>query len=115
METLTNALLADAFTRLGYRGEIVHPHGALVAGPGDIVLGRLDVRPTLDGIEDGLRDLIHYPYGCLEQTTSQVIPMIAVRDLAETLAIDGLTGPALFKFAPLLGQVAVRRLDRVAV
>jgi hypothetical protein len=52
----------------------------------------------LSGIENGLRDLIHYPYGCLEQTTSQVIPMIAVRDLAETLAIDGLTGPALARF-----------------
>src|ERR1044071_6511414 len=43
-------------------------------------------------------DLIHYPYGCLEQTTSQVIPMIAVRDLADSLAIDGLTGPALERF-----------------
>ena len=52
----------------------------------------------LSGIENGLRDLVHYPYGCLEQTTSQVIPMIAVRDLAETLAIDGLTGPALKRF-----------------
>jgi hypothetical protein len=52
----------------------------------------------LSGIENGLRDLIHYPYGCLEQTTSQVIPMIAVRDLADTLAIDGLTGPALERF-----------------
>jgi alpha-2-macroglobulin len=52
----------------------------------------------LSGLEDGLGDLIHYPYGCLEQTTSQVIPMIAVRDLADTLAIDGLTGPALERF-----------------
>jgi len=52
----------------------------------------------LSGIEDGLRDLIHYPYGCLEQTTSQVIPMIAVRELADALAIDGLTGPALEQF-----------------
>jgi uncharacterized protein YfaS (alpha-2-macroglobulin family) len=52
----------------------------------------------LSGIENGLRDLIHYPYGCLEQTTSQVIPMIAVRDLAESLSIDGLSGPALDRF-----------------
>lgn len=52
-------------------------------------------RDGLSGVEDGLRDLIHYPYGCLEQTTSQVIPMVAVRELAEMLAIDGLTGPAL--------------------
>src|SRR5205085_1027809 len=59
----------------------------------------ISVEPDgLSGIEDGLRDLVHYPYGCLEQTTSQVIPMIAVRDLAESLAIDGLTGPALDGF-----------------
>jgi uncharacterized protein YfaS (alpha-2-macroglobulin family) len=52
----------------------------------------------LSGIEDGLGDLVHYPYGCLEQTTSQVIPMVAVRDLADSLSIDGLTGPALDRF-----------------
>jgi uncharacterized protein YfaS (alpha-2-macroglobulin family) len=52
----------------------------------------------LVGIEEGLRDLVHYPYGCLEQTTSQMIPMLAARDLAESLAIDGLTGPALDRY-----------------
>jgi uncharacterized protein YfaS (alpha-2-macroglobulin family) len=57
----------------------------------------------LAGIEDGLRELIGYPYGCLEQTTSAVIPMLAVRDLAESLAIDGLapeveTGVKLERF-----------------
>jgi alpha-2-macroglobulin len=55
-------------------------------------------RDGLSGIEDGLHELIHYPYGCLEQTTSQVIPMIAVRDLAESMAIDGLSGPALEQY-----------------
>lgn len=49
----------------------------------------------LAGLDDGLRALVHYPYGCLEQTTSQVIPMLAARDLAESLQIDGLAGPAL--------------------
>ncbi|MEJ7604112.1 MAG: alpha-2-macroglobulin family protein [Kofleriaceae bacterium] len=52
----------------------------------------------LAGIEDGLRDLIHYPYGCLEQTTSKMIPMIAVRDLADSLSIGGLTGDKLQGF-----------------
>ncbi len=36
-------------------------------------------------------------------------------DLIEHEGVLGLTGPALFKFAPLLGQLAVRRLDQVAV
>jgi RimK family alpha-L-glutamate ligase len=56
-ETLTNVLLADAFTRLGYRGEIVPPHGSLATGAADVLLGRLDVKPTLDGVEDGLWEL----------------------------------------------------------
>lgn len=36
-------------------------------------------------------------------------------DLIEHDGVLGLTGPALFKFAPLLGQLAARRVDRVAV
>jgi hypothetical protein len=36
-------------------------------------------------------------------------------DLIEHHGVLGLTGPALFKFAPLLGQLAARRLDQVAV
>jgi hypothetical protein len=34
-------------------------------------------------------------------------------DLVEHDGVIGLTGPALFKFAPLLGQLAARRLDPV--
>lgn len=68
------------------------------AEPGSVQLA-ISVDPDgLAGIEDSLRDLVGYPYGCLEQTTSKVIPMIAVRDLAESLAIDGLAGPKLEGF-----------------
>jgi RimK family alpha-L-glutamate ligase len=56
-ETATNMLLADAFTGLGYRSEIVAPGPQVTAGPGDVVLGRLDVRRSLDGVEDGLWEL----------------------------------------------------------
>ncbi|MFN0251553.1 MAG: MG2 domain-containing protein [Kofleriaceae bacterium] len=68
------------------------------AEPGSVQLA-ISVDPDgLAGIEDSLRGLVGYPYGCLEQTTSKVIPMIAVRDLAESLAIDGLAGPKLEGF-----------------
>ena len=99
-----------------------------VALPASAVPGSAELvisvdRDGLSGIENGLRDLIHYPYGCLEQTTSKVIPMIAVRELADMLALelgevgggdpagsaggaggkaprgnDDLTGPALERF-----------------
>lgn len=52
----------------------------------------------LAGIEDGLRDLIGYPYGCLEQTTSKLIPMLTVRGLAEALNLQGLSGDKLDSF-----------------
>ncbi|MGE3766331.1 MAG: alpha-2-macroglobulin, partial [Kofleriaceae bacterium] len=68
------------------------------AEPGSVQLA-ISVDPDgLAGIEDSLRGLVGYPYGCLEQTTSKVIPMIAVRDLADALAIDGLAGPKLEGF-----------------
>jgi hypothetical protein len=35
-------------------------------------------------------------------------------DLIQNDGLAGLTGPALFKFAPLLGQLAVQCLDQVA-
>jgi uncharacterized protein YfaS (alpha-2-macroglobulin family) len=49
----------------------------------------------LSGIEEGLDELIEYPHGCLEQTTSKVIPMLAVRDLVESLDIPGMRGKDL--------------------
>jgi uncharacterized protein YfaS (alpha-2-macroglobulin family) len=50
------------------------------------------------GLEEGLRDLIEYPYGCLEQTTSRLIPLVAVEELARSLKLPGLDGPALQKY-----------------
>jgi RimK family alpha-L-glutamate ligase len=51
--SLTNARLAGALTRTGHEARVVPPR-ELTVQPGDVVLGRLDVRPTLDGVEDGL-------------------------------------------------------------
>jgi RimK family alpha-L-glutamate ligase len=51
--SLTNARLAAALTREGHEACVLAPR-ELAAQPGDVVLGRLNVRPTLDGVEDGL-------------------------------------------------------------
>jgi RimK family alpha-L-glutamate ligase len=52
--TPTNEALATARVE-GARWEPVPPEEALAAlAPGDVALGRLDVLPTLDGVDDGL-------------------------------------------------------------
>jgi len=56
--SVTNQLLVGALRQRGARAELVRP--AKVSGlvrPGDVVLARLDVRPTLDGVEDGIWEL----------------------------------------------------------
>ena len=56
--TLTNELLVGALHERGVRAQFVEP--ASVSGlvrRDDVVLGRLDVRRTLDGVEDGIWEL----------------------------------------------------------
>lgn len=54
------------------------PQGAL---PGH---GGLDLRASTSlvaGLDDAARALVDYPYGCLEQTASRLVPLIALQDL----------------------------------
>jgi RimK family alpha-L-glutamate ligase len=56
--TVTNELLVGALHEHGVPAELVRPAKMSgLARPGDIVLGRLDIRPTLDGVEDGIWEL----------------------------------------------------------
>ena len=56
--TETNDELLEAVRRRGLRARVVEPRGVeALARPGDVVLGRLDVRSALDGVEDGLQHL----------------------------------------------------------
>ncbi len=52
-------------------------------------------RTGLADLEPSLRYLIHYPYGCLEQTLSRFIPLTKVKDLADSLGMASLKGPKL--------------------
>ena len=55
-------------------------------------------RDGLAGVERGLEDLVGYPYGCLEQTTSKVIPMVMVKELARQVKIARLDRQALQRY-----------------
>jgi [lysine-biosynthesis-protein LysW]--L-2-aminoadipate ligase len=56
--TETNRALAAAAESLGIAGDVLSPRDALrLLGPGDVALGRLDIREGLDGIESGSAEL----------------------------------------------------------
>ena len=55
----TNGRLRSAWSRLGIEVELVSARAARdLLRPGDVTLGRLDVLPTLDGVEPGLLELL---------------------------------------------------------
>jgi uncharacterized protein YfaS (alpha-2-macroglobulin family) len=56
---------------------------------------QLVINVDRSGVADlgpGLRSLVEYPYGCLEQTMSKFIPLVAAKDLAKTLDDPSLQG-----------------------
>src|SRR5262245_39128571 len=55
--TDTNLALVQAFADLGHRPQLADPASPLRVGPGDVVLARLDVLPSLEGIEGGVWEL----------------------------------------------------------
>jgi glutathione synthase/RimK-type ligase-like ATP-grasp enzyme len=84
--TQTNLGLAAAAPR-GIRSFVIPPEKSVQLEPCDAALGRLDVRPTLDGIEPGLARL-----SLLEARGLPVLnPPVALRLAHDKLA----TAPAL--------------------
>jgi alpha-2-macroglobulin len=68
------------------KGRVQHP----VAVPANILPGKGELEIVLDPtglsrLDEGLAYLVHYPYGCLEQTTSKVVPMLALSELTQSL------------------------------
>jgi RimK family alpha-L-glutamate ligase len=55
--TETNCALVGAFAELGQRAWLARAAAPPRLAPGDIAVARIDVLPTLDGIEPGLSDL----------------------------------------------------------
>ena len=55
-------------------------------------------RSGVGDLAPGLRSLVEYPYGCLEQTMSRFIPLVAAKDLAKTLDDPSLQGTKAQQF-----------------
>lgn len=95
--TATNRLLASALAGRGLRAKLAEPRSlGSVVSRGDVILGRLDVRATLDGVEEGL-----WPLQRQERRGMRVLnraaPLLACHDKLQTvlrLARWGLPQPA---------------------
>jgi hypothetical protein len=82
-----------------------HSIGPVAGARGDV--GGLDVvlsGSRLAGVAAGLSSLLEYPYGCAEQTTSKLLPLIALRDVAEV------TGEGLKRDAGAMIRAGLQRL-----
>ena len=58
-------------------GRVTDPQ--ILEGTGKVDINVANTRVT--EIREALRQLLHYPYGCVEQTTSSLLPWLTVRDL----------------------------------
>jgi ribosomal protein S6--L-glutamate ligase len=56
--TATNLAIVEAWSALGVDIALVRPDAVSAIRPGDVVLGRIDILPTIDGVEPGLLDLL---------------------------------------------------------
>ena len=67
----------------------------LAAPPPDLLKGTLVVqldRTGLVKLSPGLRYLVKYPYGCLEQTLSRMLPLLAAKEMVDLVGTDALGG-----------------------
>ncbi|HEY2140196.1 MAG TPA: alpha-2-macroglobulin family protein, partial [Chthoniobacterales bacterium] len=55
----------------------------ILEGTGKIDVNIANTRAT--EIRESVRQLLHYPYGCVEQTTSSLLPWLTIRDLSRTI------------------------------
>ncbi len=55
----------------------------IIEGSGEVTVNLSNTRVI--ELRESLRQLLHYPYGCVEQTTSSMLPWLMVRDLRDTL------------------------------
>ncbi|HEX2731151.1 MAG TPA: MG2 domain-containing protein [Polyangiaceae bacterium] len=79
--------ISAGFTEKSVKLPVLLPEGTLA----DSAQLEIAVDPDgLAGIEDTLRDLVQYPYGCLEQTTSRLIPLVAIRELTQNAQLSDL-------------------------
>jgi RimK family alpha-L-glutamate ligase len=101
----TNVALVDAARALGLDAQLLDPRRALgLLEPGDIALGRLDIREGLDGIERGTGELERLAAGGIDVRNPPGTLVVAHDKLlsARTLRLAGLPHPHTTLVSPAL-------------
>jgi hypothetical protein len=83
--------------------------GALEKARNDF--GSLDVKlssSALVGLDHGIEQLIEYPYGCTEQLTSRLLPLVALQDLTKAFGI-ALPPKADVEVDKAIGKIVARQ------
>jgi uncharacterized protein YfaS (alpha-2-macroglobulin family) len=97
------AVVKDAETLLSGRGTAAK--AALEWHRGiDAKASLLELLVDRTGLADlgpSLRYLVHYPYGCLEQTMSGFVPLLKVRELGKSLELPELSGERIDTYIKL--------------
>jgi RimK family alpha-L-glutamate ligase len=92
-QTETNEALLAAFAEAGHTARLADPSVRPLVGRGDVALGRVDVLPSLDGVEPGLWELAR-----LERHGTQVLngarALFAAHDKLTTALFLGRDGVA---------------------
>ncbi len=74
-----------------------------VSWPEDVIKNESSININIDRFglgmfSESLSYLIAYPYGCLEQTISRLLPMIKLKELVKTLKIKNINGVKLDRY-----------------
>ena len=105
----TNSALAAAAESLGVAAAVLSPRDALqVLEPGDVALGRLDVREELDGMESGSLELARLAEAGVE-VLNRPCALVAAHDkllTARALRLAGLPHPHTWLIAEGMPSVA---------
>jgi len=69
----------------GRKEEALLPPGGILPGHGGLELTFAST--ILGGFDENMRQLVEYPYGCLEQQASRLVPFVALRELSARFGV----------------------------
>jgi uncharacterized protein YfaS (alpha-2-macroglobulin family) len=116
VQVVRNVDAPAALETVALEGETREASGEKLGSLGAIRddVGSLDVHlasTALLGVGDGMEQLLEYPYGCTEQLTSRLVPLVAAKGLASDFGVSLPKDPDALADAAIAKIVANQRDD----